>query len=266
VNEADALEAVGFRREVVAAVEIGQRALVRAKGSLGSPASVKDGRDVVTRADVEVEELISDALGSPVVGEEHGGEAPIDGRAYWLVDPICGTRNYASGIPLYCVNIALVEGDEVVAGVVADASTDEIIVAERGRGTWKCTHGQVQRVTASETSHTIVIEDGRSSGARREHVAALVAAVIRADRWDFRSFGTTLSLPYLATGRISAYIVASTSAPVHTAAGSLLASEAGCLLSDLDGNRWVPGSPTLLAAATPDLHGELLALALANRP
>ena len=45
-----------------------------------------------------------------------GDRRPTDGSPYWLVDPICGTRNFASGIPLYCVNLALVEDHHVAAG------------------------------------------------------------------------------------------------------------------------------------------------------
>lgn len=62
-------------------------------------------------------------------------------------------------------------------------------------------------LTPSDGSLTIVVEDGKSKGRRRERAARFTAAAIRADRWDFRSLGTTLALPYLAAGRISAYVV-----------------------------------------------------------
>jgi myo-inositol-1(or 4)-monophosphatase len=224
---------------------------------------------VVTGADLAVEDLITgmlrNAFEEPVIGEERGGDAPTDGTAHWLVDPICGTRNYASGIPLYCVNIALIDRDAVAAAVVADASTDEIIVAETGRGTWTLAHDDLRQVRANDQSRTIVVEDGKSTGLVRDHAAAFMAAVIRADRWDFRSLGTTLAFPYLATGRIAAYVVfsasvISASASVHSAAGSLLASEAGAILSDVDDTARRLGSPILIAAATTELHEELLDL------
>jgi myo-inositol-1(or 4)-monophosphatase len=240
-----------------------------AKEMAGAAASIKQGRDVVTGADVAVEDLITgllcDSFEMPVVGEERGGDRPIDDTAYWLVDPICGTRNYASGIPLYCVNLALVEHDDVVGAVVADASTDEIIVAERGRGTWMLRKEDVRRVTANEQSRTIVVEDGKSASPLRGRAAAFMAAFIRADRWDLRSFGTTLALPYLASGRIAAYVVFTGSAPVHTAAGSLLATESGGILSDVDGHPWTFGSASLAAAATSELHEQLLELAQEDR-
>src|SRR5207249_2349991 len=145
-----------------------------------------------------------DALSFRVVGEERGGEAPADGSPYWLVDPICGTRNFASGMPLYSVNLALVEEDQVTVAVVGDPSTAEIHVAERGRGAWALKDGARRKLGTSGESRTIVVEDGRSTGARRERAAHLTAAAIRADRWHVRSLGTTLALSYLAAGRISA--------------------------------------------------------------
>jgi len=254
----------GFRRETVVGIGAVERALELARGGVGSKDIASKGtRDLVTATDVAVEDavrdILHDALGVPVIGEERGGEASADGSPYWLVDPICGTRNYASGIPLYCVNLALVEGDQITVAVVGDPSTGEIAVAERGRGAWSLKDGARCRLTASHKSRTIVIEDGKSKGARRAHAARFTAAAIRADRWDFRSLGTTLALPYLAAGRVSAYVVFWVSA-IHAGAGSLLVTEAGGTLSDVDGQPWTIHSDSLVAGATPDLHRELLDL------
>ena len=98
----------------------------------------------MTATDTAVEDAIRDivegASPHPVVGEERGGEAPADGSPYWLLDPICGTRNFASGIPLHCVNLALVEGGQISLAAVGDASVGEVLVAERGRGAWAIGH------------------------------------------------------------------------------------------------------------------------------
>jgi myo-inositol-1(or 4)-monophosphatase len=253
-----------LRPETRVAIDAVSSALLRArKGVTDADVSFKEGRDVVTTTDVDVEHevrgLLEEALGHAVVGEEHGGTAPDDGSAYWLVDPICGTRNYASGTPLYCVNLALVEQGEVGVAVVGDPSTDEILVAERGRGAWGLRGPDRRSLTASDTSSTVVVEDGRSTGNRRERAAQFAANTIRADRWDFRSLGSTLSLPYVAAGRVSAYVVF-TITSVHAAAGALLVAEAGATVSDIDGDEWTIGSDSLVASATASLHDELLAL------
>ncbi|HVB27806.1 MAG TPA: inositol monophosphatase family protein, partial [Mycobacteriales bacterium] len=62
-----------------------------------------------------------------------------------------------------------------------------------------------------------------------------------------------------ATARIAAYVLFSVS-PVHSAAGALLASEAGARVTDLDGNPWSVSSESLVAAADDDLHSEVLDL------
>ena len=74
--------------------------------------------------------------------------------------------------------------------------------------------------------------------------------------------GNTLASPYLAAGRISAYVVFWVSA-IHAGAGSLLVTEAGGTLSDLDGRPWTIARTHSLASANPDLHEELLDLARA---
>jgi myo-inositol-1(or 4)-monophosphatase len=252
-----------LRVETFVAVDAVKRALAIARDGVGSQrVAAKEGRDLVTGADVAVEDtvraLLTEALGVPVVGEERGGEV-AGGSAYWLVDPICGTRNFASGIPLYCVNVALVERDEITVAVVGDPSTGELVLAERGRGAYRFEDGARHRLTTSAASRTIVIEDGKAKGERRERAARFTAAAIRADRWDFRSLGSTLASPYVAAGRIAAYAVFWVSA-VHAGAGSLLVTEAGGCVSDVDGRPWTLRSDSFVGSADRRLHEELLAL------
>ena len=253
-----------FRPETVVAIEAVKRALTIAQHGVGAgEVTAKGGRDLVTVADVAVEDavrnMVADALSFSVVGEERGGKASADGSPYWLVDPICGTRNFASGIPLYCVNLALVERDEITVAVVGDPSTGGIDVAERDRGAWRLKDSTRQRLTTRDDSHTIVIEDGKSKGSRRERAARFTAAAICADRWDFRSLGTTLASPYVAAGRIAAYVVFWVSA-LHAGAGSLLITEAGGAVSDIDGRPWTIDSDSLVGSANERVHEELLRL------
>jgi len=81
---------------------------------------------------------------------------------------------------------------------------------------------------------------------------------MRVCRWDIRALSTTLALAYVAAGRVAAYVLFWTSA-LHVAAGSLLAAEAGAVVSDVDGRPWTTRSDSI-AAATSALHSDLLAL------
>src|SRR5881628_1874328 len=69
-----------------------------------------------------------------ILSEEHGVAAAGSSGRRWIVDPLDGTTNYAHGLPVFGVSIALQAGRRVVLGVVYDPSRDELFVAERGRG------------------------------------------------------------------------------------------------------------------------------------
>jgi myo-inositol-1(or 4)-monophosphatase len=250
-----------LRPETVIAVGAVERALVMAGRGTGE-IHFKVERDVVTDTDVAIEDLIratvEDDLGLPVVGEERGGEAMSE-QAYWLVDPICGTRNFASGIRLFSVNMALVERGEIVIAVVGNGSTGDIHVSERGGGAWTMSHEGPRRLQASADSSIVALEAWPESGPERERAALVAAASIRGDRWDVRSFATTLTLAYIAEGRVAASVHFSSPA-LHAGAGALLASEAGAIVTDFDGRPWTIDAGCLVASASEELHGEVLGL------
>jgi fructose-1,6-bisphosphatase/inositol monophosphatase family enzyme len=110
----------------------------------------------------------------------------------------------------------------------------------------------------------MLVEDGKSSADRRSLAARFTAAVIQADRWDFRSFGSTMSLASVAAGRASGYVTFWLDSAVHAAAGSLLVAEAGGVVSDIGGDQWRLESDSILATASPSLHSDVLSLIAAS--
>ena len=64
----------------------------------------------------------TDAQVDAIVGEEMGRSGAVDADRVWLLDPLCGTVNFAAGTGLVAVNAALVEGGRVDAAAVADRS------------------------------------------------------------------------------------------------------------------------------------------------
>jgi 3'(2'), 5'-bisphosphate nucleotidase len=104
----------------------------------------KADRSPVTEADRAAEALITAGLraatpGIEVVAEEEvsGGHVPRPSRAYWLVDPLDGTRDFAAGRDSFCVNIGLVRDAVPVLGVVALPATAELFGGIVGLGAWK---------------------------------------------------------------------------------------------------------------------------------
>jgi myo-inositol-1(or 4)-monophosphatase len=248
------------RPERAAAIEAVSRGLDLALSRDGADdIRSKGGRDLVTAADVAVEETVRSVLtaasGFPVIGEEGGGRAE-PGTPYWLVDPICGTTNYAFGIPLFAVNVALVEDGEPVIGAVGDGSTGAILLAERGQGAFVATDGAWRPVAVNTESKLVVLEGWPRTGVERAGAARWAMDALRANRWDVRSFGTTLTLAHLAAGRVAACIFFAAPA-LHVAAGVALAREAGATVTDRSGLPWTVDSGSLIAAAEPELHRDL---------
>jgi fructose-1,6-bisphosphatase/inositol monophosphatase family enzyme len=103
--------------------------------------------DPVTVADEAAEAALTAGLralfpGSDVIGEEAVAANPDllqrlgqPGRV-WVIDPIDGTANYASDLPLFGVIIALVEADKVLAGFIHDPVGDDTAIAIGGGGAW----------------------------------------------------------------------------------------------------------------------------------
>ena len=100
--------------------------------------SLKGRANVVTDVDLASERLILDYVGReyPDFGILSEESEPVPGAApyTWVVDPIDGTRNFAEGIPHFCVVVAIAAGDEVVAGVTYDPVRDELFAAQKGQG------------------------------------------------------------------------------------------------------------------------------------
>ncbi len=226
---------------------------VRSKGDL----------DIVTDADVAIEDYLRGALGDaaphPVIGEERGGSAPAQG-AYWLVDPVCGTTNYASRIPLFAINVALVEEGKVTASVVGDGSSGRLLAAEAGRGAWHLDDRRLDPLRAS--TETMLVDFGAWPGPadERRRSAHIAASAIGSGRWNVRCFSSTLCFAYVASGQMAGYVLFTAPDVMHTAAGALLAAEAGAVLTDTEGRPWDLDSRSFVAAGSAQLHAELLAL------
>ena len=213
----------------------------------------KSDRDVVTDVDVKVEQEIRAYLHRVTpecgfLGEEEGQIG--DDEYSWILDPVDGTSNFARGLPLCAVSLALVhEGRPLVAGITAPF-LDLHYTATRGVGSF--VNGR--RMHASRTSELrkaivsigdyAVGEDAEAKNEQRLRLTALLAE--RAER--VRMFGSAaLDLAWVAEGRTDATVMLANK-PWDTAAGVLLAREAGALVLDGSGESHMFQSPDTIAA------------------
>jgi len=215
--------------------------------------------DLVTEVDRATEQWLVDQLArlrpaDAILGEEGGGRPGTTG-VRWLLDPIDGTVNFVLGLPHYAVSVAAEVAGEVVAGAVANPVSGETYRARLGAGAWL---GD-QRLTgprAVPLARAVVATGfGYDAQLRARQVAAVVPLLPQLG--DIRRLGAaSLDLCFLAAGRVDGYFEAALN-PWDHAAGGLVAAEAGCLRSGLNGR--APGSQ-LYAAAGPGLAAEFFAL------
>jgi myo-inositol-1(or 4)-monophosphatase len=122
----------------IAAAEAGA-AVVRARYRSSLTRIDKSPTDFATDADIEAEQSIMAVLRAArptdgFIGEEAGatGPASTTGRT-WLVDPLCGTLNYAAQTPLVAVNVALSEGGHVAVAATADPLAGDVFWTDGSR-------------------------------------------------------------------------------------------------------------------------------------
>ncbi len=108
--------------------------------------SFKQDGSLVTEADSEMQKAMIESLqqhwpdyvvlGEEMSREQQQAQLDADSKGLWILDPLDGTSNFACGIPIFSVSIALVLNNEVVLGVIYDPNRDETFSAIKGQGAW----------------------------------------------------------------------------------------------------------------------------------
>ena len=215
--------------------------------------------DLVTVHDRAAERIVVDELrrvrpDDAIVGEEGTAIHGDTGHA-WFVDPIDGTTNFVYDLPSWSTSVGVARDGAMVAGAVYVPVTDELFAARAGGGA--TLNGAPIRCSAGDDLALALVATGFAYQAeRRVEQAAVVARIIGSIR-DVRRLGSAaVDLCHVACGRVDAYYERHLNA-WDAAAGTLIASEAGAVVSDFAGGA---PDPTNLVAATPGVHAGLLAL------
>jgi myo-inositol-1(or 4)-monophosphatase len=220
--------------------------------------------DLVTEADLASERLIVEAIrnrfpGHTILSEEGLGDLQeIAGKTecLWVVDPLDGTVNYAHSYPVWGVTMALAERGQVIAGVIYDPLREELFWAERGKGAW---FGDL-RMRVSQASHLTDALVATGFAYKRatltDNNLAEFAEVMPRVQGVRRAGAAVLDLAHLAAGHLDGYWEMHLQ-PWDWAAGSLLVTEAGGTVTNLQGEAWSLSMDNLVAT-NGVLHRELL--------
>ena len=251
--------------EVAVAVVSAGATVVRAQFGSSLERFDKGGGDFATSADIDAERAMLAVLaelrpGDRVLAEE-SGRGGGEGSRTWLLDPLCGTLNYAAGMQVVAVNAALREGERMVAAAVADPFGGEVLWTD-GEAAWMRTDGDDHPLAPSPVSQLVDLNlDPPFPSAPGFRAVVVAGDPGFAAAFRPRVVSSSLALAWVATGQRAAYVTdGDPRDSVHFAAGIAICEAAGCVVTDVLGEPWGRRSSGLLAAADAETHAALLGL------
>ena len=208
------------------------------KGFHVSMIESKGLHDLVSYVDKESEKMIIDQLSkilpeSGFIAEE--GTSSRHGERYnWVIDPLDGTTNYIQGVPIYAVSIGLLDGDELVVGVVYEVGLDECFYAWKEGGAYL--NGEPITVSERDDIHDALLATGfpYSNFDQLDEYLALLKWTMTNARGVRRLGSAATDLAYVACGRFDAFWEYDLK-PWDVAAGALIVREAGGVVTDFNG-------------------------------
>lgn len=225
-----------------------------------SKIEMKGFNDLVSYVDKQAEEQLVTELRKllPEAGfiTEEGTDTTKGERFNWIIDPLDGTTNFTHSLPIYCVSVGLLDGDEVVAGVVYDPNRDECFSAFKDGGAF-CNDKPI-RVSEAPALKNSLIATGfpyYDFGLTQQYLQVLASFMGRSH--GVRRLGSAaLDLAYVAAGRCEGFFEYNLN-PWDVAGGAILVQEAGGRLSKFTaGGDYVFGRE--IVASNGNIHAEML--------
>ncbi len=207
--------------------------------------------NIVTSSDMAVQNFLCQRLSEAMPGSgflcEEKDVYDIEHEYTWIIDPIDGTANYSRGIDQCAICVGLKHADEIQMGVVYIPRTNELFHAERGKGAYL----NGIRIHVSERPFANAVLCTALPVYHKEHASVCSEIIVEAfaNCNDIRRFGACApELCYVAMGRCELYFEYILS-PWDYAAASLIVTEAGGVISSINGDKVSLTRPTGVIAA-----------------
>ncbi len=219
--------------------------------------------DPVTKADKnsqkEIINIIKNAFPCHGVLAEEDGVNETQKDFCWIIDPLDGTVNFVHGLPMFCVSVALMHKKEVISGVIYSPITEEVFVAEKGKGSWL--NGKRIYVSRIKNMNRSLAVTGFPYYLRKQpgRVMKNFNSIVLKTQGVRRLGSAALDMAYLACGRFEFFWEEGLKA-WDIAAGALIVSEAGGKITDYSGNKDFVFKNTMLASNNIVIHKKVLGL------
>jgi len=199
----------------------------------------KTDESPLTQADLAAHRLIAAGLAAltptiPLISEEDGlPEFAVRKQwtRYWLIDPLDGTKEFVNRNGEFTVNIALVDANRPVFGVVHVPVQKRTYSGCPGRGAELRTQGQVKSIRVAERSNTPV----RVVGSRSHRGSSLDSFLDNLGVYDMLPMGSSLKFCAIAEGTADVYPRLGPTSEWDTAAAQAVVEHAGGRVLELDG-------------------------------
>jgi len=250
-----------IKRTAIQAAQQGGAVLMNKLGRL-SEINKKGAIDLVTDADTASEraviETIREAFPAHTILAEESGLQRGTGAWRWIVDPLDGTTNFAHSLGLFAVSIACARGDDILCGVVFNPVSTELFSAVKGAGA-ELNGSPIQVSRTAKTADSLLVT-GFPYNVREilDPIMARMARCLAASQGVRRLGSAALDLCYLACGRFDGFWEQNLK-PWDTAAGLLIAREAGARVTDFSDREYHVDMAQLLAT-NGKIHHQMLKL------
>ncbi len=220
----------------------------------------KGHHDFVSYVDKNTENMLIKELGKilPEAGfiAEENQELKRSERFNWVIDPLDGTTNFIHGIPVFSISIALLDGDEVISGVVHEANLEECFYAWKGSKAFL--NGQEISVSKAAKISDSLLATGfpYADYSLLEPYMKIFTHLLRNSHGVRRLGSAAVDLAYVACGRFEGFYEYGLNAWDVTA-GTLIVKQAGGKVSDFKGGKDYIFGKELLATNTL-IHHEFL--------
>ena len=222
----------------------------------------KGAIDLVTEADIESESAIIDTIKNVFTDHtilaEESGLSTGDADHQWIIDPLDGTTNFAHQIGLFSISIAFALKGETVFGLVLNPMTGELFTAVKGRGA--SLNGKQIAVSKVMTVSESFLVTGFPYNLR-DHFDPLMtrfSKCLKASQGVRRLGSAAIDLCFIACGRFDGFWEQNLK-PWDTAAGELIAREAGAIVTDFSNNPFTNDKKEIIAT-NGKIHKEMLSL------
>ncbi len=234
----------------------------------------KADQSMLTVTDLKLNNLLQTTIkkhfpNDAILSEEGEQNNQYQSGRMWILDPICGTYNFAVGIPLFTTNITVVENNKPLFSLVVDYP----------KQTYYWTSAELQGVYEEDvrvkkpldlTGNGIVLIDTGylmvpNGSKQNQNAFANIIKDILMDQHEITCLYTSLAFAYAALGKYAAFLITTTT-PWDISASSHLMDKNGGIATDFNGDPWKPQSTEIIASLDKKLHHKLLKIIQTHWP